>query len=247
MATPKTSTKTGAKKIAAKPAKKSGRQRASTKSAEAAARKAVIATSLQMSRSGLSPGRSGNVSCRWHSGMLITPTGMPYEELKPADIVFVDGNGESPARARKPSSEWRFHLSAYKARPDMGAVVHTHSLHATVLACAHKPIPAFHYMIAIAGGPDIPLIPYAPFGTQELAALVADGLQERNALLMANHGQIAIAKDLDSALELATEVEVLAEQFYKVLTLGKPKVLGRKAMADVLQRFQSYGQNAKQS
>lgn len=247
MATPKTSTHTTAKKTAARPAKKSGRQRASTKSAEAVAREAVIATSLQMSRSGLSPGRSGNVSCRWSSGMLITPIGMPYEELKPADIVFVDGNGELPARARKPSSEWRFHLSAYKARPEMGAVVHTHSLHATVLACAHKPIPAFHYMIAIAGGRDIPLIAYAPFGTHELAALVADGLQERNALLMANHGQIAIAKNLGSALELAAEVEVLAEQFYKVLTLGKPKVLDRKAMADVLQRFRSYGQNAKQS
>ena len=247
MATPKTTTHTTAKKTAARPAKKSGRPRASTKSAEAVAREAVIATSLQMSRSGLSPGRSGNVSCRWSSGMLITPTGMPYEELKPADIVFVDGNGELPARGRKPSSEWRFHLSAYKARPEMGAVVHTHSLHATVLACAHKPIPAFHYMIAIAGGHDIPLIAYAPFGTQELAALVADGLQERNALLMANHGQIAIAKNLGSAVELAAEVEVLAEQFYKVLTLGKPKVLDRKAMADVLQRFRSYGQNAKQS
>ncbi len=179
--------------------------------------------------------------------MLITPTGMTYEELKPSDIVFVDAKGESPRRARKPSSEWRFHLSAYRTRPEMGAVVHTHSLHATVLACAHKPIPAFHYMIAVAGGTDIPLIPYASFGTQELADLVASGLEERNALLMANHGQIAIAKDLESALELANEVEVLAEQFYKVMTLGKPKVLNCKEMADVLQRFQSYGQNAKSS
>lgn len=197
-----------------------------------------------MSRTGLSPGRSGNVSCRWRDGMLITPTGMPYDKLRPADIVFVDADGASPVKGRKPSSEWRFHLSAYKARPDRGAVVHTHSLHATVLACAHKPIPAFHYMIAVAGGVDIPLIPYAPFGTSDLAELVAQGLAERDALLMANHGQIAIGKDLTSALELAQEVEVLAEQFYKVLTLGKPKVLKRNAMADVLVRFQSYGQNS---
>ena len=247
MATPKTATKKTPKKAASRTARKSARQRTTALPTEAATRKAVIATSLQMSRSGLSPGRSGNVSCRWKSGMLITPTGMSYEALKPSDIVYVDADGESPRFARKPSSEWRFHLSAYKARPEMGAVVHTHSLHATVLACAHKPIPAFHYMIAVAGGRDIPLIPYAPFGTQELAELVAAGLEDRNALLMANHGQIAIAKDLDSALELAQEVEVLAEQFYKVLTLGNPKVLGRKEMADVLQRFQSYGQNAKSS
>ena len=216
MAPPKKSPRRNLGKTAVKTAKKTSQTRSATPPAQATARKAVIATSLQMSSSGLSPGRSGNVSCRWKTGMLITPTGMPYDQLKPSDIVFVDGNGKTPARARKPSSEWRFHLSAYLARPDMGAMVHTHSLHATVLACSHKPIPAFHYMIAVAGGRDIPLIPYAPFGTQELAALVAEGLQQRNALLMANHGQIAIGKDLASALELAFEVEVLSEQFYKL-------------------------------
>lgn len=177
--------------------------------------------------------------------MLITPTGVPYEELKPSSIVYMDADGSTPSRSLKPSSEWRFHFSAYKAREEIGAVVHTHSLHATVLACAHRPIPAFHYMIAVAGGVDIPLIPYAPFGTEELAELVAKGLADRNALLMANHGQLAVASDLDKALELAQEVEVLAEQYYKVLTLGKPNLLGKDAMADVLARFQSYGQNAQ--
>jgi L-fuculose-phosphate aldolase len=226
-------------------AKKRSKATASSKAGEKAARIAVIATALKMSRSGLSPGRSGNVSCRWKGGMLITPTGMDYEVLRSDDIVFVAGDGTVPSSVRKPSSEWRFHLGAYRARPDMGAVVHAHSLHATVLACAHKAIPAFHYMIAVAGGTDIPLIPYAPFGTQELAELVADGLAQRNALLMANHGQIALGRDLASALELAQEVEVLAEQFYKVLTLGKPKTLSRKAMSDVLDRFKSYGQNAQ--
>lgn len=223
----------------------SPRARARSKAEETAARKAIIEISLKMSRSGLSPGRSGNVSCRWKTGMLITPTGMPYEELKPADIVYVDGNGSYSQNARKPSSEWRFHLAAYIARPDMGAVVHTHSLHATVLACAHKPIPAFHYMIAVAGGIDIPLIPYAPFGTDELARHVGKGLASRNALLMANHGQIAVAKSLPSALELAEEVEVLSEQYYKVLTLGRPRTLNAEAMADVLERFKGYGQSAQ--
>ncbi|MCH9807452.1 MAG: class II aldolase/adducin family protein [Alphaproteobacteria bacterium] len=246
-APPKTAPKAPARKpVARKPAAKTPAGKAAvSKAAETSARKAIIRISLEMSRSQLSPGRSGNVSCRWKSGMLITPTGIAYDQLKPADIVYVDHDGTTPARSKKPSSEWRFHLAAYLARPDMAAVVHTHSLHATVLACAHKPIPAFHYMIAVAGGTDIPLIPYAPFGTVKLAEYVAEGLSDRNALLMANHGQIAIAKDLDSALELAHEVEVLAQQYVNVLNLGKPKILGKKAMTDVLERFASYGQNAQ--
>jgi ribulose-5-phosphate 4-epimerase/fuculose-1-phosphate aldolase len=216
------------------------------KRAEREARRAVIETALAMGRSGLSPGRSGNVSCRWKSGMLITPTGMAYEEISPGDIVFVDSKGEVPAKkSRKPSSEWRFHLAAYRARPDMHAVVHTHSLNATVLACAGKPIPAFHYMVAVAGGDDIPLVPYDTFGTQELARHVAKGLFHRNACLMANHGQIAIGATLQSALELAQEVEVLAEQYCKVLTLGEPILLKADEMARVLKRFKNYGQRAQ--
>lgn len=216
------------------------------KAAEDKARRSVIATALAMSRSGLSPGRSGNVSLRFDKGMLITPTGMAYEELRARDIVYVNDRGEVPAKkSRKPSSEWRFHLSAYHARPDMGAVVHTHSMHATVLACAHKAIPAFHYMVAIAGGKDIPVVPYDTFGTQELARQVAKGLFERDACLMANHGQIAMGKTLEKALELAHEVETLAAQYYRVLTLGKPYLLSDEEMERVLKRFKSYGQNAQ--
>lgn len=217
-----------------------------SKPAEAKARRAVIDTALAMSRSGLSPGRSGNVSRRVEGGMLITPTGLAYEALKPRDIVFVNDGGEVPDKtSRKPSSEWRFHLAAYRARPDMNAVVHTHSLNATVLACAHKPIPAFHYMVAIAGGKDIPLVPYDTFGTQELARHVAKGLFKRDACLMANHGQIALGTDLCAALELAHEVETLAEQYCRVLALGKPYILPDDEMARVLKRFKSYGQRAQ--
>ena len=219
---------------------------AKAKAAEQEARRAVIDTALAMSRSGLSPGRSGNVSCRWHDGMLITPTGMAYDLIRPRDIVYVDAKGNTPARkSRKPSSEWRFHLAAYKARPDMGAVVHTHSLNATVLACARKPIPAFHYMVAVAGGSDIPLVPYDTFGTEQLARHVAKGLKKRNACLMANHGQIALGATLDSALELAHEVEVLASQYCQVLQLGKPHILSNDEMARVLERFKSYGQRGQ--
>lgn len=208
-------------------------------------RKEIIETARAMSRSGLSPNRSGNVSARVAGGMLITPTGLAYEEISPKDIVFVADDGTVPAGQKKPSSEWQFHLSAYGARPDMGAIVHTHSLHAVVLACAGKPIPAFHYMVAVAGGIDIPVVPYATFGSAELAGYVAEGLKQRRACLMAHHGAIAMGETLASALELAHEVEVLAEQYVKLLALGAPALLPEAEMQVVLERFKSYGQNAQ--
>ncbi len=217
----------------------------SKNSGDKAARKGIIETALAMNRSGLSPGRSGNVSARHDDGMLITPTGMAYQQIEPDDIVLVAADGSVPGKQRIPSSEWRFHLAAYAARPDMHALVHTHSLHATVLACAHKPIPAFHYMVAVAGGKDIPLVPYATFGTEELSSHVARGLKERNAILMANHGQIALGETLPAALELAHEVEVLAEQYYKVLTLGAPHILSDAEMELMCAKFASYGQKGQ--
>ena len=207
--------------------------------------KAVLATAREMSARGLSPGRSGNVSCRWGEGMLITPSGMAYDTIAPADVVEVGGDGAVPAGSRMPSSEWRFHLAAYAQRPDMAAIVHTHSLHATVLACAHKPIPAFHYMVAVAGGREIPLVPYATFGTDAMSRHVAAGLSRHNACLMANHGQIAIGATLEAALELAAEVEVLAEQFCKVLALGPPHILPDAEMDRVSAAFKIYGQRAR--
>ena len=212
---------------------------------ELGARLAVIETALTMSRTGLSPGRSGNVSCRFGDGMLITPSGMAYDTLTPSDIVFVGDDGAVSPGSRKPSSEWHFHLAAYGARPEAGAVVHTHSMHATVLACAHQPIPAFHYMVAAAGGADIPLVPYALFGTDELARYVAQGLANRRACLMANHGQIATGETLAAALELAAEVETLAEQYSKVLMLGPPRLLTAAEMDAALERFKTYGQKAQ--
>ena len=212
---------------------------------EAEARAEVLETALAMSRRGLSPGRSGNVSRRFGGGMLITPSGMPYESLSVADIVFVGADGEPRAGERRPSSEWRFHLAAYSVRPEIGAVVHTHSMHATVLACAHVTIPAFHYMVAVAGGNEIPLVPYATFGTEALSRNVAKGLRKHDACLMANHGQIAVGASCAAALELAAEVEVLAEQYWKVLAVAKPKLLAAAEMARVLELFKGYGQNAQ--
>ncbi len=161
------------------------------RAAERAARQAVVDTAQAVSRTGLSPGKTGNVSCRWEDGMLITPSALPYESLTAADIVRVEADGSVAKGSRAPSSEWHFHLAAYRARPEAGAVVHTHSLHATVLACAGKAIPAFHYMVLALGGDDIPLVPYVTFGTAELGELVGERLRDRKACLLANHGQIA--------------------------------------------------------
>lgn len=217
------------------------------KKSETAARHAVLDAARIVGTRGLSPSRSGNVSMRFGDGMMITPSGMLYDEIEPGDVVFVNASGKTEKGARKPSSEWRFHLAAYHARPDCNGVVHTHSTNATALACAHKPIPAFHYMVAAAGGDDIPLIPYATFGTEELANLVAAGLKHRNACLMANHGQLAIGTTLESALELAFEVEVLAEQYVKTLSIGPAKLLTDAQMAEALRKFKTYGQRAQTS
>ncbi len=209
-----------------------------------ALRKTVVETARAMSASGLSPGRSGNVSARLADGMLVTPSGLAYDRMEVADIVHVRADGLVPPGQRRPSTEWHFHLAAYRARPDMHALVHTHSLNATVLACAGKPIPAFHYMVAVAGGTDIPLVPYATFGTEELAGHVARGLANRKACLMAHHGQVAMGTSLAAALELAHEVEVLAEQYLKVLTLGPVACLSDAEMAVVLEKFKTYGRAA---
>lgn len=211
---------------------------------ELAARHEVIETARAMSRRGLSPGRSGNVSRRWAEGMLITPSGMAYDELEPADVTFVDAAGK-PSGRRKPSSEWHFHLAIYKAREDVAAVVHAHAMHSVALSCANKPIPAFHYMVAVAGGDDIPCVPYATFGTAELAPHVVRGLAGRNACLMAHHGMVAVGASLSAALELAFDVETLAEQYCKVLTLGPPRLLTAEQMATAIERFRSYGQRAQ--
>jgi L-fuculose-phosphate aldolase len=205
-------------------------------------RQEIIDTALAMSGEGLSPGTSGNASARLGDGFLITPTGMAYSDLIPEDIVFMDENGVSAKGTRKPSSEWRFHLTVYAARKSANAIVHTHSRFATALACARKPIPAFHYMVAVAGGYDIPLADYATFGTKELADAVAAALIDRNACLMANHGQLACGETLEAALGMAREVETLAAQYVAVLQIGDPHILDDEEMDRVLNRFKSYGQ-----
>lgn len=203
-------------------------------------RKQIIATALRMNAIGINRGKSGNVSARWNSGFLVTPSGLAYEKTKPADIVFVDAAGKAAGK-REPSSEWRFHHDIYRTRGECLAVVHTHSSFATTLACLHMSVPAFHYMIAVAGGNSIRCAPYATFGTQELSDHALAALKNRKACLLANHGVIALGADLDSALALAVEVESLCEQYWRALQIGKPVLLPDEEMAVVIDKFRAYG------
>ncbi|MFZ5930248.1 MAG: class II aldolase/adducin family protein [Pseudomonadota bacterium] len=209
-------------------------------------RKEIIAAANAMNQSGLSPGKSGNVSARDRAGhILITPTGVPYADLKPGDIVALDNRGKVLSGSLLPSSEWHFHVAIYTARTDVNAIVHTHSLHATALACAHREIPAFHYMVAVAGGDNIRCAPYATFGTDELAHHALAALEGRNACLLANHGQIALGETPAKALAMAHEVETLASQYVAALQIGQPTILDTDEMARVLEKFKTYGQQVK--
>lgn len=202
-------------------------------------RKTLIYTAIEMNRCGLNQGTAGNISIRFEDGMLITPAAMEYSGLEPDDIVFVHGDGNSTGRCR-PSSEWRFHLDIYRNRPDARAVLHAHPAHSTALACMHEPIPAFHYMVAIAGGRNIRCAPYATFGTQELSDLVVAALSGRKACLMANHGLLCLEKDLGAALALAIEVEQLAKTYLHCLGMGRAVILEDAEMARVIRKFEGY-------
>lgn len=206
-----------------------------------ALRAEIITTAQRMNSSGLTPGKSGNVSARTEGGMLITPTGMPYGELKPSDIVTVRMDGTAMAGQRVPSSEWRFHLAIYRARRDVQAIVHTHSLNATALACIHRTIPAFHYMVAVTGGDRILCAPYATYGTETLAKNVVRALGQRRACLIANHGAVAVGDTLRKAYDLAWEVETLASQYARARQLGRPRLLSAREMNQVLEKFKTYG------
>jgi L-fuculose-phosphate aldolase len=205
-------------------------------------REEIAQVSKAMAARGLNSGTSGNVSARLPNGLLVTPSGVVPDKLTPQAIVRLDAEGRAPAGSLKPSSEWRMHAGLYARRPDMNAVVHCHSRHATILACAGRPIPAFHYMVAVGGRSLIPLAPYRTFGTVELAEAVADALQGGLACLMANHGQIVGAPTLAKALAIAEEVEEQAAVYWGTLAIGGPNVLDEAQMAEVFAQFKGYGQ-----
>ena len=214
-------------------------------SEESRLREAVVATARAMNAAGINRGKSGNVSARFRDatfdGFLVTPSGLPYDQTSPDDIVAMSLDGETRG-SRRPSSEWRFHRDIYRARGEAHAIVHTHAPFATTLACLDRSIPAFHYMVAVAGGCDIRCAPYATFGTQELSDHALAALAGRRACLLAHHGMIAFADDLPRALALAVEVETLAEMYWRCLQVGEPARLPDDEMERVLARFADYGQ-----
>jgi L-fuculose-phosphate aldolase len=213
---------------------------------ERALRQGVIDTCLEMNASGVNQGTSGNVSARWGEGLLLTPSGVSYVELAPEDIVFMAHDGSFKAKSGlKPSSEWRFHVDIMADRPDVQAIVHTHSLYATTIAIKGVDIPAVHYMIAAAGGPTIRCAPYATFGSAELSAHALTALAGRHACILRHHGVIACGANLKRALWLASEVETLAKQFHLSLMLGDPPILPDDEIARVVAKFGTYGPQSK--
>ena len=200
----------------------------------------LLAIAQQLAALGLNKGTSGNVSVRHEDGFLITPSGMDVAEMQTSSMVMMSMDG-TPQSAGNPSSEWRFHRDIYQAKPHVGSVVHTHSMFATTLACLQKDIPAFHYMIAMAGGDSIPCAPYALFGTQALSDGAIAALKDRKACLLANHGMIAIGRDLKQALAITQEVETLCEQYWRALQIGQPYILSQEEMAEVFEQFKGYG------
>jgi L-fuculose-phosphate aldolase len=213
-----------------------------TQSSEGELRSAVVRIAQTMDRAGFCPSKSGNVSVRLGDGLLVTPSGLPYAGMRPEDLVEISLEGEVRSGERKPSSEWPFHAAIYRARRDAEAIVHTHSPMATALSCTRQGIPAFHYMIAFAGGADIRCAPYATFGTQELADSAVAALDGRKATLLANHGVIALGASLDGAYAIAAEVENLATQYLALLGAGlAPVILDAEEMARVGAKFAGYG------
>jgi L-fuculose-phosphate aldolase len=211
---------------------------------DATLRDSAVAAVRRLDALGMNRGSTGNVSLRCGEGMLITPTGMGADDLRPQDMVWRGWDG-SLRGAWQPSSEWHFHQAIYLARPELSAVLHTHSMHAAALACLRRPLPSFHYMVAVAGGDDVPCVPYHLFGTEALSAAVAAAFAERDACLMANHGLVAGGVTLARAMKVLQEIESLCEIYLKALAVGEPTLLTREQMSDVIEKFKGYGETAR--
>ena len=216
-----------------------------------ALRRQLIDTARRMGETGLNRGTAGNLSVRCRTGgnatdgYLITPTGMAYDTLTPADLVFMpldDGFPGHPGNLRQPSSEWRFHRDLYIARPEAGAILHAHAPFATSVACLRRDIPPFHYMIARFGGDNVRCAAYATFGTHALSDAAIEAMRARRACLLGNHGMLVFGDDLSQALALGIELETLCEQYWRACQLGTPVLLDAAEMATVLDKFGAYGQ-----
>jgi Ribulose-5-phosphate 4-epimerase and related epimerases and aldolases len=208
-------------------------------------RESLLFTTRQLADKGLNRGTTGNVSVRLHAGdeaaFLITPSGVSPQEMSAASMIRMHFSGAHEGTGR-PSTEWRLHRDILSHHTDAGAVIHVHSPFATTMACLHRDIPAFHYMIAVTGGNSIRCAPYALFGTQALSDFAIDAMTARRACLLAHHGMLAIGRDLPHALSVAIEVEALCEQYWRILQIDEPRLLSDEQMQEVLNQFKNYGQ-----
>ncbi len=200
----------------------------------------VIKYAKMLNFKNLSALRSGNISVRYKNGFFITPSGVKYSQLQTEDVVFVSLDGNFDSLKQRPSSEWRIHKDIYVNKKEANAVVHAHSTHATAVSAHGKSIPAFHYMVALAGGDDIKCAEYATFGTEELSKNILDALDKRKACLMSNHGQVVFDTNLEKAFELAEEIENICHQYINALKIGIPKILSNNEMKKVLEKVKDY-------
>lgn len=212
-------------------------------------RQSIIDHCRKMNALGINQGTSGNISARYEDRMLITPSAAPYDEMTPDMIASLPLEGEYGVwdGPRKPSTEWRFHLDIMRSRPEVHAVIHTHAIYSTILAIAHKPIPACHYMIAAFGGDDVKVCDYARYGTKELSDNILKAMEGRSACLMANHGMLATGASLEKAMWGAVELETIAKQYYHALLIGGPIVLSTTEIDGVRKGFASYGLQEKRT
>jgi L-fuculose-phosphate aldolase len=206
-------------------------------------RAAIVDQCRALNSGGLNVGTAGNISARFDDTMLITPSAVPYDVMRPDMVAKMPLAGEYGAWSgpMKPSSEWRFHLDVMRARPDVGSIVHFHPVYGCTLAMLHKPILAAHYMIALFGGPVVKCTKYAPYGTKELSDLVVEGLGERFALLLGNHGVMVCGETLMSAMNRAHELENLARMYYLAIVAGRPAILSDDEVMRTVERFKTYG------
>ena len=202
-------------------------------------RRGIVDTARAMNANGINQGTSGNVSARAAGGFLITPSAVDYDDCTPADVVRMAMDGTAEGR-HEPSSEWPLHRDVLAARSSVNAVLHAHPPFATALACLGRGIPAFHYMVAIAGGRDIRCADYATFGSGDLSRTALEALQGRSACLLANHGMVAVGRSLKEVLMLALEVETLARQYVIALQVGEPNLLDDAEMDVVVEKFKAY-------
>jgi L-fuculose-phosphate aldolase len=206
-------------------------------------RRQIVDYGKKMIRSGLTTGSGGNLSilCRDSHLIAIGPSGIDYAEVTSEDVVVVDLNGTVVEGRLNPSSELSFHIALYDSRPDISAVVHTHSVYATTMACMHWEIPAVHYLVAFSGK-KVPLADYATFGSPDLAANVVRGIADYNAVLLANHGLVAVGGNINNAFNVAEEIELVARIYYQTKSLGEPVLVDEKEMETVIRKFTTYGQ-----